>query len=270
MRMTPTEIYIILANARISTQHPSPRPCVLAGLFSHWSASVSWCPSHLRRAYGEAQVAVILYDPNVAGTFLEQTAADDHRIMRLREYLDTLAAGDRRYAIREDRPLFRRFLQLLDELGRLSPFCSDVFPEDGRYRTLWIGPADYVTGLHTDPGDTLLIQLYGKKQLVLFAPDQTEFLYEDNPIHSKRTIEHGALRSRLNPGDLAVLRDNVGWAAVSPFAPDSARFRRVNRARGVEAFLSRGDALYIPDRWWHAARSLESSSSVSVEPNALR
>lgn len=243
------------------------KPAVIPKKISHWPAIRYWNPEHLVRRYGDFSVAVALYDPKGPSTFLDQTLGDVHRTMKLRDFLTDIKSGDARYALREDTTLFKQIPQFLEEFDRFSPFAAHASADDGRYKSLWIGPAQYVTGLHVDPGDTLLFQIYGRKHVMLFGPGETPFLYEEDQQQRREKFTNTPLESRLKPPDFAVLRDRVGWCCVQPFNPDLDRFPLFSRAHCIEAYIGPGDTLYIPDKWWHAVRALDVAISVSMEPD---
>jgi lysine-specific demethylase 8 len=251
---------------RFFSSYLARKPVVIPEKISHWPASRRWSPKYLMRQYGDVSVVMALYDPQSPSTFLHQTLDDTHRIMKLRDFLADIESGDARYAVREDTAFFERMPQLFDDLDNFLPFAGHAAVADGRYKSLWVGPAQYVTGLHVDPGDTFLFQIYGRKHVVLFGPDEASFLYEEDRELRRRKFKDSSLQSRLNPRDFAVLQDQVGWSCVQPFNPDLSRFPLFSRAHCIEAYIGPGDTLYIPDKWWHAVRALDVSISVSMEP----
>jgi hypothetical protein len=242
------------------------RPVVIPDKILHWPASRDWNPYYLMHRYGGVSVAVALYDPQGHSTFLDQTISDTHQTMNFGDFLLDIESTDSRYALREDTAVFNQNPEILHDLDYFSPFAAHAVAVDGRYKSLWVGPAHYVTGLHTDPGDTFLFQIYGRKHVMLFSPDETPFLYEENPERRRDKFNNSPLQSRLSPADFTVLRDRVAWCCVQPFAPDIGRFPLFSQAHGIEAYIGPGDALYIPDKWWHAVRALDVSISVSMEP----
>lgn len=110
-------------------------------------------------------------------------------------------------------------------------------------RNLWLGPAECVTPLHFDPLHNFLMQIVGRKQVHLIDKRvDTTFLYI---------------------GDQYMQQYNT--SAVNVEAPDYARhpmFRQVPKIWSGE--LKPGDILYIPQKWWHAVRSLDFSTSVNA------
>lgn len=242
------------------------QPVMIPNMILAWPATQRWTPDYLKNRYGEVQVAVARYDPDSGETFLDQTLTDVHHRVPLRQFLSGLENGDHLYAMREDTTLFERAPELLGELAHFSPFVSAA-TNLLEYKALWIGPPNYVTGLHLDPGDTLLFQLYGRKHVRLFGPDQTQYLYEELVESGAQKFARSALQRRLEPAMFGVLREKVRWCAVQPFSPDLTRFPQFAHADCVEARIGPGDTLYIPDHWWHAVRSVDATISVSIEPD---
>ncbi|KAH8553541.1 hypothetical protein BGW37DRAFT_486083 [Umbelopsis sp. PMI_123] len=102
----------------------------------------------------------------------------------------------------------------------------------------WFGPGGTVSPLHHDPYHNLLAQVVGSKYIRLYAPDQSTRLYP-----------HEGMMSNTSQ--------------VNVEQPDEDRFSGFKEAKYVECILKAGQVLYIPPKWWHYVRSLETSFSVS-------
>jgi tRNA wybutosine-synthesizing protein 5 len=111
---------------------------------------------------------------------------------------------------------------------------------------LWIGGAGCLTPLHYDRIHNFLIQVVGRKELTLFPPSDTKYLYPSQK-------EGGTHISEI---DL----DN----------PDLNQFPLFSSAQPpINVLLEPGDMLFIPPGWWHQVRSLDMSVSVSYWWNRL-
>lgn len=115
---------------------------------------------------------------------------------------------------------------------------------------LWVGPGGHLECLHYDPTDGVLIQLHGKKRIILFPPSQTKNLYP-YPIYIH--LRHG-------------LKLRCWFSQVYPDAPDLLAFPRLEKALSekYEILLNPGEALYIPAGWWHEVTALGDDMVCSI------
>ena len=95
--------------------------------------------------------------------------------------------------------------------------------------------------LHYDGSAThaFLMQIYGVKEYIVYPPDQREFLY---PSPDSRNL------SMVNSLD----------------TPDLERFPLFTQARGARFELHPGELLFVPALWWHTAKMLTPSITVSI------
>jgi len=96
------------------------------------------------------------------------------------------------------------------------------------------GPGRGFPFMHVDypPMHTFSALSYGRKEWVLFGPDQTPHLYAGS---------------------------RGGWEMVSgvenPFEPDLEKYPDFARAEGSIVMQEAGDVLFVPSGWWHTTRS---------------
>ena len=95
--------------------------------------------------------------------------------------------------------------------------------------------------LHYDGAGThaFLMQVYGRKQYIIYPPDQELFLYP----------------SPLKP-NLSPLEDVE--------QPDLERFPLFAHAVPIKLVLEPGEMLFVPSHWWHTARMLTPSITLSA------
>ncbi|WP_342051350.1 MULTISPECIES: cupin-like domain-containing protein [unclassified Cupriavidus] len=107
---------------------------------------------------------------------------------------------------------------------------------------LWMGSRSsrLVTGLHREVSSAFLVQVIGRKKLLLYRPDQHLFVY------ARRA--HGSLQQC--------------W--VDPDEPDHARFPLFSKAEPLEITLAPGEALLIPPAWFHCAYALDDVLSIGT------
>jgi len=105
----------------------------------------------------------------------------------------------------------------------------------------WIGPAHTLTGLHNDSSSNCLAQIYGPKEVILFAPEEKDNLYIGE------RYDWGSKLSSINIYNI-----------------DYEKFPKFKYAKGLYATLEPGDVLFIPRHWWHCVHALDVSISLSV------
>jgi hypothetical protein len=101
------------------------------------------------------------------------------------------------------------------------------------------GDRGHVTPAHYDEQQNLLAQLCGRKRVVLWAASDARSLF---PFPLRHAHDR---QSRL---DL----DGEGGVGA-----DDVRFGRFAAAPAFEALLEPGDALFIPQYWWHRVENLD-------------
>lgn len=120
------------------------------------------------------------------------------------------------------------------------PGCCTSLGEGKLYSTMvWIGPYGCVSQLHFDPMDNVLLQFVGSKKVFMYPPEAHVYAGEDgyqsntSPINPEQPLDLG----------------KYPLAADLP-APS-------------ECTLSPGDLLFIPKKWWHYIRTIETSISIN-------
>eukprot|EP01010_Urceolus_cornutus_P000098 NODE_1013_length_1165_cov_277.119176_g769_i0.p1 GENE.NODE_1013_length_1165_cov_277.119176_g769_i0~~NODE_1013_length_1165_cov_277.119176_g769_i0.p1 ORF type:complete len:340 (-),score=53.28 NODE_1013_length_1165_cov_277.119176_g769_i0:145-1104(-) len=113
--------------------------------------------------------------------------------------------------------------------------------------SLWIGPVGSITGLHCDHDYNTLLQLSGRKTMLLVPYEQADLIYPS------KKFDMGATLSQV---DLRVPTLN------------HKKFPKLRRATPYIAELTPGDMLSIPRRWFHLVLCTEGPSfSLTVHAN---
>lgn len=115
---------------------------------------------------------------------------------------------------------------------------------------LWVGSAGHTSCLHYDPMDSVLMQLHGAKQIMLFPPNQTYNLY---PIPVLKQLRYGL---QLRPV----------YSQVYPEQPDFQSFPKLKAALAHcrSSILNPGEILFLPAGWWHEITAVGSGVTCSV------
>ncbi len=212
------------------------RPAVLAGAFEEWPARKTWSLQYLKERYGSFALAID--GQSVAmGEFIGRVLASTPEAPA--PYLRNFSLANWPAELREG-------ILPTPECTQPNWLASRWFPARQRMTDieLFIGGAGArFPVLHYDywHAHAFLMQIEGVKEYLVFAPDQTPFLYEGP----------GGLKNKS-------LIDNIE-------APDLARFPLCVEATGTRVELHPGEMLYIPAGWWHTVRILTPSITVSCD-----
>lgn len=99
------------------------------------------------------------------------------------------------------------------------------------------------TNLHRDCTHGMLSNLFGRKRLILFSPDQSDYVY---PVPAFNTYQP------------CLLKD--------PLHVDMEKFPLYKHAVGLEVTIGPGEMLVIPAFWYHCVYALDNVFSVSFGP----
>ncbi|MBS0452028.1 MAG: cupin-like domain-containing protein [Proteobacteria bacterium] len=215
------------------------RPLVISGVAAEWPAMSKWTPLHFKERFGAKPVA-ISYDKS----------------MPFDAFVDAVLASC------DERPgpyMFRSFLH--ESLPELLPdvipqnkyafpgrHASPLMPEkwrrpDGYLKLLIGGVGSKFPVMHFDGENShaFITQIYGTKEFVVFAPSDTPYVYPSEFPNQSRVDD--------------------------PLMQDRERFPLLEKATPYRSILGPGDMVFVPARWWHAARA--ASTSISVCTNML-
>jgi hypothetical protein len=124
---------------------------------------------------------------------------------------------------------------------------------------LWLGPRGCVSPLHYDPLDNILMQFVGRKRLILFessfAPQKK--IESSTPVTSIPWHYAGSEGQQYNTSPINIEDSLETLARSYPLFCEAA-------PPAIYCVLNPGDAVYIPAKWWHHVRSLDTSASVNV------
>jgi hypothetical protein len=105
---------------------------------------------------------------------------------------------------------------------------------------MWMSLGNTTSSMHFDTHDNLLLQLSGEKEVLMWHPKDGGKFYMDH-------------------------FEKFGLSPVNVDRVDLQRFPAVANATTYLANLSAGDAVYIPDGWWHVIRSHSRNIAVALE-----
>ena len=209
-------------------RYRAPRhPVIVTGQVAHWPA-LAWTPRSLDAQFGSVETQASVQLPESGVVYLRTDNA--HRCsMKFCDFVELMESGACCYIDQAD----------LGQFPGLADGCpiDELLPPGRHIVNLWIG-ARTRSGLHYDPMDNYLIQLYGEKSVILAAPGDRRGLYP--------------------------FTDNLAKSQIDPEIPDLSRFPRTQSVTFFTGNLQPGDLLYIPRGWWHFLRAPDQSISVNL------
>ncbi|KAL3288978.1 hypothetical protein HHI36_003421 [Cryptolaemus montrouzieri] len=211
-------------------------PLKLQGCIDHWPARTKWKNiEYLIEMAGDRTVPV-----EIGTQYVDENWSQ--KLMTLKEFIEKY------YIKKEDcigylaqHNLFDQIPELKKDIGipEYCTLCEDYDNFCDPEINCWFGPGGTVSSLHYDPKHNLLAQIYGTKQVLLFAPSDTQFLY---------------------PYEETLLRNT---SQVDPMMPNLELYPNFKKAKMYKCLLNEGEVLYIPKKWWHHVIALDRSFSVS-------
>lgn len=126
-------------------------------------------------------------------------------------------------------------------------------------KNIWFGsPQGTVSPCHYDPFQNVLCQVIGEKEVILFNPSLTSYLYPALHTVQKNTSQVDISRPDLTKHPLykevlSLVNSNKGGVDLS-----DASYLSVGRT-----ILYPGDAVFIPFKWWHYCKTSKLSCSIN-------
>jgi hypothetical protein len=231
------------------------KPVIITDALSRWKALDRWTPEFFRQEFGEMKFVV---NGREAGQ--EKYSGGDVREYTMAEFVGAVLVSTNECPA----PYFRNkvlrdvFPSLVKDIDPLPEYCyPNWLPESylvkhvrtvlnrGAAIELYIGgKGSAFPVLHYDGAGThaFLMQIYGRKQFIVFSPDQERYLY---PSAEKLNLS---------------LIDNVE-------NPDLGRFPLFAKAVPTTFTLEPGEMLFVPAHWWHTTKML--TPSITISANVL-
>lgn len=222
-----------LSTAEFKRKYYKPQiPVLIKGVANEQPAGDKWTIDWFKQEMGDLKIAV--FDNNEKRHVYSTTVDADFK-MPFGEFLDHISKDEPssirmfRYNLYKQKPALRK------------DFSCPRFINFGpmkRFGFMFLGGKDTEVRLHydVDYSNVFLTQFYGQKKVVLFGPDQSDYLYKvPFNTHSLADLKH----------------------------PDYEKFPALKYAKGYEFVMEEGDAIFMPSGWWHYNTYLNGGISVA-------
>jgi hypothetical protein len=235
MKLNLTEIERVetISKEDFYTQYiKKQKPVVIQKLTQDWPAYEKWNLNYIKTIAGDKIVP--LYDDRPVSHKDGFNAA--HASMKMADYIDLLQSKPTNYRI------------FLYELMKEVPILQNDFkwPNIGlrlvkQLPMLFFGGENSKVFMHYDIDYSNILHFHfnGKKQCMLFAPDQTPYLYK---------VPHAL-----------ITREDIDFDN-----PDFEKFPALKKAQGLITTLNHGEMLYMPEGYWHYMKYLTPGFSMSL------
>ncbi|TDD78075.1 cupin-like domain-containing protein [Flavobacterium caseinilyticum] len=208
------------------------KPVVVEQLTADWPAYKKWNLNYIKEIAGDKIVP--LYDDRPVS--YKDGFNEAHANMKMADYVDLLNSKPTN---------FRIFLyNLMQEVPVLKK--DFLWPDIGlrlikQLPMLFFGGENSKVFMHfdIDYSNILHFHFHGTKRCVLFAPEQTPYLYKV-------------------PFSL-ISREDINFDT-----PDFNKFPALKQAKGYVTELKHGEMLYMPEGYWHYMKYLTPGFSMSL------
>jgi hypothetical protein len=216
------------------------RPVVIQNAAPEWGALKSWTPDFFKERFGSQVVEVTYGVKRQLGEVIDGVLASTAE--KPGPYLHKVI-------IHQHMPALLPDLEPENVYAFPMRYCSPLMPRrfrrpDGYLKLLIGGVGGKFPLMHFDSDNShaIITEIYGDKEFVLFAPEDSAYIYPHADSPSTSQID-----------DL----DHV----------DLDRFPDFPKATQYRVVISPGECIFVPSRWWHSARVV--STSVSVCTNMM-
>ncbi|KAM4656819.1 bifunctional peptidase and arginyl-hydroxylase JMJD5 [Amazona ochrocephala] len=208
------------------------KPVVLEGIMDHWPCMRKWSVDYFRQVAGCRTVPVEL------GTRYTDEEWSQ-KLMTVGDFISQYIVNEKSVGYLAQHQLFDQIPELREDISIPDYCCLGEGEEEHITINAWFGPEGTISPLHQDPQQNFLAQVFGRKYIRLYSPQDSENLY---------------------PHESQILHNT---SQVDVEDPDLVKFPNFRKAVFQSCILMPGQVLFIPVKYWHYVRSLDVSFSVS-------
>ena len=232
------------------------KPVVVTDAMRQWKAVTRWTPEFFKREFGDMKFTINEDLKRIVG-YKDDNGAVEYTMARFIDrvlestdenpapYFRNRILYDLFPSLKQDiEPLPEYFLPNWLPERYLVKYVSEVLNRGAAIELYIGGKGSAFPVLHYDGAGThaFLMQIYGRKQFIVYPPSQEEFLY---PSPEKENL------SLIN----------------SIEKPDLQRFPLFAKAVPTIFVLEPGELLFVPSHWWHTTKML--TPSITLSSNTL-
>ncbi len=216
-----------------SHHYATNTPLLVKNMVSHWPAMQRWNLDYFEEKLGDAKIEV-QFDRDTNARY-EIDSVSHKKVMHFREYIALLRKGE------ETNNYYLTANNGSTNAKALAPLWDDIIQLDDYLQPektpgyLWIGPKGTLTPFHHDLTNNFLVQISGRKQVVLAPGFEVDRMRNSQHCFSDWSVDiEGAANAEVG-----------------------------RRPGMVECVLEPGDVLFLPVGWWHYVKGLDMTFGMS-------
>ena len=213
------------------------KPVILTDASKNWGANSLFSPQYFKE------------------NFPEKTATINGVKYLLKDYVDMMLAGteekpapypykiDIERNFKEILPLITPGFDVLAKNRLKSKYISKrVIPQASTLEIFFGGKSGWFPYIHYDLYGlyAIVTQVYGKKQFIVYEPEQVKFMYPEKEHPWKSGIK-------------------------DYHKPDFDKYPLFKNAKPISDVVHPGETIFVPKGWWHTAKSLEPTISIAQD-----
>lgn len=121
--------------------------------------------------------------------------------------------------------------------------------------SIWLGTEPTYTPLHRDPNPNLFCQLKSQKAVRLLPPELGDAMFFQVQVRLRQQSNSRIRTSEMMEGEEREVLHDMVWKTEEP------------SEQMCDIELDPGDALFIPQGWWHSVKSLQSAGGLNASVN---
>jgi hypothetical protein len=224
-----------LSDADFNAYYYNRKPVMIKGGLANTTCYKNWSVDYLKEKIGSTMVKAAYTERGSYNYAIKDIKWISGPFDEITELFNMPASnGNSYYLAQASIPGF--FPMLLDDID-IPGFIGDADILDKL--NLWMGGAGCDSGLHYDNSHNFFYQVCGRKDMVFFSPEDSQYLYPSR------------------------LEGKWHMSEIEYHDADVERFPLLLRAQPYHCIVEPGDIIYIPTGWWHNVVSLDMSVSVN-------
>jgi hypothetical protein len=207
-------------------------PVVFRQAAGNWPSVKKWSFNFFKENYGEKEISLV---DNVG--IIDRKNPQQFENTTFSTYIDELSKGSLKYL---------KFSRIMDDDSTLKGDFDlkwlrkfQLPGSFGENFLMFMGNAETLTPTHCGFGNTLFVQVTGKKKWIFWKPNERIFF------------------------DPRAKRRNYNYTDADPYQVNDPDFPLFKYAKRFEVILEPGDVLWFPSHLWHHVESVTGGTSVA-------